>query len=221
MPLPRPVSRKRYCVALMLSVTKLTVSLYFVTATPGTSVVIAQWDSDNYGVPLPYPPAGWHGSARVVSTEGQPLAILVNQQFTGQNMHQAYSGSLVGGATLYAPFAANAYATSGQTYSSATDAQNLAATPKDITSGYFYGSGTPAPGGHQEPDIGWLRVVDFYLPTDPVHCGEPGYPLCPPVGQRLSARVSIETGGTMCGIHNIARASGENDYGASYNMVQR
>ena len=53
--------------------------------------------------------------------------------------------------------------------------------------------------------------------TDPPGCS----PGCVPGGQRVSVKITISSGGYMCGIHNIARSPNTDDYGASYNMPWR
>ena len=179
---------------------------------PGSSCLVTQsgyvsgCDVANLSAPPPEPscavPAGWHGTAILVGS--QPLAAVVNQQRVDVPSHLSYSAFIGGGSTLYGPFAA-----SSPSWDSCSDVQNVGSYGTYITSRYFYQDGSPAPGGSTRyaPPGG---VVMFYVPNEGVGTNFVG-----------SVRITRSNSVPIAGIHNLARKPAADDYGASYNLVQR
>jgi len=103
----------------------------------------------------------WIGAARVTSSNGEPLAAIVNQVSPNGNQVGSYSGATGGATRVLLPLAAKAYAN----WRSVVAVQNLGGSSTTVTLDYRNVDGTPA--GNQTVPIGqqWQSYVFYPLPV--------------------------------------------------------
>jgi hypothetical protein len=140
------------------------------------------------------------GSARLTSSNGQPIVAIVNQQ-NSTGSHQSYSALLGGATTLVAPF----FTHDVGGWNSSLQAQNMDSATARVWRTYYETDGDQALS--MGPDYLAPRKSKAWIGGEGV-----------PSGYYYSAVVTSDQ--EVGGISNTSR-SGSGDVGCSYNMIPR
>lgn len=166
------------------------------------------------------------GFARVQSTNGKELAVVVTQEedAAGASDYNAFSA---GATTLYLP--SLMYMAWNKTWSSAFVVQNLGAQTTSVNVLYFDEDGRQRYGCRltnlragasclvkQDGYVSGCSVGPLSTPTS-----QAGFAASCAVPEGWHGTAKLASPYPIAGIHNLARKPVQDDYGASYNLVQR
>jgi len=117
---------------------------------------IAPGAADSRYTPLEGLPTGLLTGAKIESTNGQPLAVLVNES-TNKNRAASYSGFAAGSTTIRAPIVMRRY----YKYNTSVTCQNVGTAATTMSISYGGVSGTTT-----SPSVPVNGIYMFYQPTD-------------------------------------------------------